>query len=100
MWELSWFGIDALRVFQPSHAATVGIVDVQGLGAAARIAGEEMEADEEWISMLSQRLVHGITSQLDQVVLNGDAEQRYPGNVNLSFAYVEVQSSGCVVALC
>lgn len=34
----------------------------------------------------------GITSQLEGVVLNGDPEARYSGNVNLSFAFVEGES--------
>ncbi|GBG27051.1 Cysteine desulfurase, mitochondrial [Hondaea fermentalgiana] len=65
---------------------------VVGLGAAARVAMEEMENDERWVRFLSDRLYDGITSQLDQVILNGDREHRYPGNLNLSFAYVEGES--------
>jgi cysteine desulfurase len=44
---------------------------------------------------LEQRLRDGIMSQLQGVVLNGPedvARHRYPGNVNLSFAYVEGES--------
>lgn len=63
-----------------------------GLGAAAKLAGQEMARDEEWVSFLSRRLIDGITSQVSDVVLNGDAEERFPGNVNLSFAYVEGES--------
>lgn len=65
---------------------------VVGLGAAARIAGEEMEADKEHITALSDRLMDGITGQMTDVILNGDVHKRYPGNVNLSFAYVEGES--------
>jgi cysteine desulfurase len=38
------------------------------------------------------RLYKGITEQIEDVYLNGDAEQRYKGNLNLSFAYVEGES--------
>ena len=45
---------------------------------------------------LAERLYDGITGQLDGVVLNGpggmDGRQRYLGNLNLSFAYVEGES--------
>ena len=45
---------------------------------------------------LAQRLHDGITGQLSGVVLNGpggmDGKQRYIGNLNLSFAYVEGES--------
>lgn len=63
-----------------------------GLGAAARIAMADKDKDREWVSYLSKRLYNGITSQLEQVVLNGDPDARYDGNLNLSFAYVEGES--------
>jgi len=63
-----------------------------GLGEASRIALQDMDRDSEWVKHLSDRLYKGITSQLEHVVLNGDVEARYLGNVNLSFAYVEGES--------
>ena len=60
-----------------------------GLGAASAMAAEEMDADAERIRALSNRLYDGIVSQLPEVVLNGDREQRVPGSLNLSFAYVD-----------
>jgi len=65
---------------------------IVGFGAACKIASEEMENDAEHITKLSQRLYDGITSKIEAVVLNGDKEKRYPGNLNLSFAYVEGES--------
>ena len=41
---------------------------------------------------LRQRLYDGLTARLDEVYLNGHPEQRVPGNLNLSFAYVEGES--------
>ncbi|XP_077458304.1 cysteine desulfurase [Stigmatopora argus] len=63
-----------------------------GLGAACSIAQQEMDYDHQRVTMLSNRLVHKITSQIPDVIMNGDPEQRYPGCVNLSFAYVEGES--------
>jgi cysteine desulfurase len=63
-----------------------------GLGEAARLCREEMAQDNERIRRLSDRLYDGITGQLKDVVLNGDREQRFPGNLNLSFSYVEGES--------
>ena len=63
-----------------------------GLGAAAKISMEEMDYDYKRISMLSKRLVSQITSQLTDVVLNGDQVSTYPGCLNMSFAYVEGES--------
>lgn len=63
-----------------------------GLGAACSIAQKEMEYDHSRISALARRLVEKITSETPDVIMNGDPEQRYPGCVNLSFAYVEGES--------
>lgn len=63
-----------------------------GLGAACQVAAECMPADHMHVEQLSRRLLEGITQRLDGVQLNGDAHARYPGNVNLSFAYVEGES--------
>jgi cysteine desulfurase len=60
-----------------------------GLGEACAIAQEEMEAEASRIKALSDRLYHGLTGQLKDVYLNGDGAPRIPGNLNLSFAYVE-----------
>ncbi|KAJ1652862.1 cysteine desulfurase [Dispira simplex] len=63
-----------------------------GIGKACEIAKDEFEYDKQRIKKLSERLINGITSQLDHVVRNGDPEHSYPGCVNLSFAYVEGES--------
>lgn len=66
-----------------------------GLGEAARVCMEEMDTDMAHTDYLSKKLYHGITSQLDYIVLNGppmDTPQRYNGNLNLSFSFVEGES--------
>ena len=60
-----------------------------GMGAAARVCREDMEIDRAWIERLSDKLKGGIEARMEHVTLNGDAERRYPGNLNFSFAYVE-----------
>ncbi|CAL8462376.1 g1909 [Coccomyxa elongata] len=78
------------------RSGTVPAPLVVGFGAAAAVAQKEMAADEAHIRRLAHRLYEGITSRLDGVVLNGpgdlDGKQRYIGNLNLSFAYVEGES--------
>ncbi|CAH8644921.1 unnamed protein product [Heterobilharzia americana] len=74
------------------RSGTLPTALVVGLGEACRVASEEMKDDHEHISMLSKRLVDGITSQIQHVTLNGDPVQRYPGCINFSFAYVEGES--------
>jgi cysteine desulfurase len=56
-----------------------------GLGAAARIAGAEMAAEAERVLGLRRRFLAGIRARVPEVKLNGDAEKRLPGNLNLSF---------------
>jgi cysteine desulfurase len=56
-----------------------------GLGEAARIAQEELAAEPARLLGLRARFLAGIRARLPDAVLNGDAERRLPGNLNLSF---------------
>ena len=51
-----------------------------------------MARDEAHVTRLSTRLLEGLRARLPHIVLNGDAAARYPGNLNISFAYVEGES--------
>ena len=63
-----------------------------GLGEACAIAGREMAQESERLHYLRDRLYKGIAGQLPEVYINGDLDHRIPGNLNLSFAYVEGES--------
>jgi len=60
-----------------------------GIGEACAIAQAEMAAETERLGRLRDRLLAGIQARLPEVYLNGDLEHRIPGNLNLSFAFVE-----------
>jgi cysteine desulfurase len=60
-----------------------------GLGEAAAICKREMAAEAERLAAFRDRFMARINARLPEVFLNGDASQRIPGNLNLSFAYVE-----------
>jgi len=62
---------------------------IVGLGEACAIAQKEMGAETERLKYLRDRMYNKIKEQLPEVFLNGDLEQRIPGNLNISFAYVE-----------
>ena len=64
---------------------------IVGMGEAFRIAQEEMASENERIRMLRDRLWRGL-SEIEEVYLNGDALQRVPHNLNVSFNYVEGES--------
>jgi len=63
-----------------------------GFGEACRVAGEEMDRDHEWVRTLAERMQKQIMARLDHVQINGHLDQRYPGNLNMSFSYVEGES--------
>ena len=63
-----------------------------GLGAAAAIASKEMDKDYKHVKKLFDKFLNKIQSNADEIYLNGDKDQRYHGNLNLSFAYIEGES--------
>ena len=62
------------------------------LPQACAVAEREMGRDRAHVQRLSQRLRDGLTERVPEIVLNGHSEQRYVGNLNYSFAYVEGES--------
>ena len=65
---------------------------IVGLGKAASIAFEEMDEEFIRIKKLFDYFLDHIHSSASEIILNGDREIRYPGNINLSFSYVEGES--------
>lgn len=62
-----------------------------GFGEACAIAQRDMKSDTAHIKKLSDKLLAGL-QKLPHVHVNGSLEQRYPGNLNLSFAFIEGES--------
>ena len=63
-----------------------------GLGEAAEIAMNEMEGEAKRLAKLQTRMLKGLQDRLPEIFVNGDLEHRIPGNLNISFAYVEGES--------
>ncbi|MDR1361645.1 MAG: aminotransferase class V-fold PLP-dependent enzyme [Holosporaceae bacterium] len=63
-----------------------------GIGEACRIASEEMSAEYARLAEFKKYFLERIFASLGKVFLNGDAEKRIPGCLNLSFAGVEGES--------
>ena len=63
-----------------------------GLGRAAAIAGDEMAEEAARLRQLRDRLHQGLARRVPGLGLNGDPEQRLPGNLNLSFPGTEAPS--------
>jgi cysteine desulfurase len=73
------------------RSGTLPTHQLVGMGAAFRLAGAEMAQDNERLLQLRNRLWNGL-KDMEEVYLNGDLEQRIPGNLNISFNYVEGES--------
>jgi cysteine desulfurase len=74
------------------RSGTLNVPGIVGLGKACEIAQQEMAAEAERLTSLRERLKCKILEQLDEVYINGHPTQRLPGNMNISFAYVEGES--------
>jgi cysteine desulfurase len=72
-----------------NRSGTLNVPGIVGFAKAAEIMINEGAAEAVKLRALRDRLWKKLTSELDSVVLNGHAEHRLPGNLNLSFAFVE-----------
>ena len=73
------------------RSGTLATHQIVGMGEAFAIAKAEMLEEGKKIKQLRDRLLDGF-SDMEEVVINGDIEQRVPGNLNISFNYVEGES--------
>ncbi len=71
------------------RSGTLAVQQIVGLGVACELARLELPTESKYLFRLREKLREGITSQLPDVYLNGHPTERLPGNLNLSFAYVE-----------
>ena len=74
------------------RSGTLNVTGIIGLGQACEIAGAEMIEENRRLRELRDKLEAGIFERLDEVYLNGHPTERLPGNLNVSFAYVEGES--------
>ena len=73
------------------RSGTLATHQIVGMGEAFRIAKEEMAAEARRLGALRDRLLDGF-KDVEEVYINGDSEHRIPGNLNISFNYVEGES--------
>ncbi|MBS1121344.1 MAG: IscS subfamily cysteine desulfurase [Deltaproteobacteria bacterium] len=74
------------------RSGTLPVPMIVGFGKAAEIAREEMAEEAIRLRALRDRLHRGISSRLTETYVNGSMEHRLPGNLNISFAFVEGES--------
>ncbi len=73
------------------RSGTLPTHQIVGMGEAFRIAKLEMAAESERIRALRDRLLAGF-KDMEEVYVNGDMQRRIPGNLNISFNFVEGES--------
>lgn len=73
------------------RAGTENVAGIVGLGKAAQLAKEEFP-EEAGIKDMRDYLYKGITSNIEDIHLNGHPEKRLPNTLNVSFTYLEGES--------
>jgi cysteine desulfurase len=74
------------------RSGTLNVPGIVGLGKAAEICQKEMAAEGERELKMRTALQKKLESALDYIHVNGSMEHRLPGNLNVSFVYVEGES--------
>ena len=74
------------------RSGTLNVPGIVGFGKAAEIARKELDQESAEMFRLREKLRATLERELDEVYINGDLEKRLPGNLNMSFAYVEGES--------
>lgn len=74
------------------RSGTLNVPGIVGFGKACELCDKEMAEESARLTHLREKLKEGILKGLDEVYLNGHPIQRLPGNLNMSFAYVEGES--------
>jgi cysteine desulfurase len=71
------------------RSGTLNVPGIVGFGKAAEIMRTEAAEENKRILALRERLRHKLQSALEETYINGSMERRLPGNLNISFAFVE-----------
>ncbi|HXE91755.1 MAG TPA: IscS subfamily cysteine desulfurase [Terriglobales bacterium] len=74
------------------RSGTLNVPGIVGFGKACELAMQEMPEESKRLAGLRDRLKEKLMENLDEVFINGSMEHRLPGNLNMSFAYVEGES--------
>src|SRR6266480_3993719 len=74
------------------RSGTLNVPGIVGFGKAAQIAREDLPKESAEMFRLREKLRTTLERELDEIYINGDLKKRLPGNLNMSFAYVEGES--------
>lgn len=71
------------------RAGTESVANIVAFGTAARLAQEELHERTEHVRRLRDRFERGVEARIEDIVFNGNREQRLPHLSNISFRYIE-----------
>ncbi|MBO5561611.1 MAG: cysteine desulfurase NifS [Firmicutes bacterium] len=74
------------------RAGTENVPGIVGIGKAIELAVSEMDTEIPRLEKLRNKLIDGILTKIPYSRLNGDPVKRLPGNVNVSFEFIEGES--------
>ena len=74
------------------RSSTENVPEIVGMGKAAEIAENNQEKNRELLKSLEKKLREDLFSNIPDLMLNGHPEKRLPGNLNISFKYIEGES--------
>jgi cysteine desulfurase len=74
------------------RASTENVAGIVGLGKAIELATGDIDKYNEKLLKLRDRTIKEILGKIPYSRLNGDQEGRLPGNVNISFEFIEGES--------
>ena len=74
------------------RAGTENIAGIVGLGKAIELATADIDGHNRMIRAMRDRLLQGIMEKIPHANLNGHPEKRLPGNINVSFEFIEGES--------
>ena len=74
------------------RAGTENVPGIVGLGTAARLAADTMEARRRQETGLRDHLIHRVLTEIPYCRLNGHPTDRLPNNANFSFQFIEGES--------
>ncbi|HEY5584896.1 MAG TPA: cysteine desulfurase NifS [Ruminiclostridium sp.] len=74
------------------RASTENVPAIVGLAKAIEMATENIDAYNKKLVNLREKTIEGIMAKVPYVRLNGHSSSRLPGNVNISFQFIEGES--------
>jgi len=74
------------------RAGTENVAYIVGMAKALELAVAEMPDETRHLTTLRDRLIKGLFERIPEIKLNGHPTKRLPGNVNISYRYVEGES--------